>query len=65
MKDEIIENQAYHILLLDLYGIPIIHEIMEIGRNVDEKAIDCLFQLIEIGLFPCLRIIDFYSIRPI
>ena len=30
---------------------------------MDEKAIDCLFQLIEIGLFPCLRIIDFYSIH--
>lgn len=50
LKDDIIENQAYHILLLDLQG-----------TNVDDSVIDVLFHFIEIGLFPCLRIMDFYG----
>ena len=33
----------------------------DIGTNVDDSVIDVLFHFIEIGLFPCLRIMDFYG----
>ncbi|KAK8812573.1 hypothetical protein WA538_003787 [Blastocystis sp. DL] len=52
MKDDIMENNAYHIIVLNLQH-----------SEFDDATIDEFFQLIEIGLFPSLRIIDLYDCK--